>query len=66
MANTQVQFGYKPFVPTIVPTGGLRQRTIAYNASTMFRGGPVASDANGNIIRVSSQTASRAGILLGM
>ncbi len=68
MANTQVQFGFQPFGPAagVVPNEGLRRRTIAYNyASTIFRGDPVASDANGNIIRVSSQTAPLAGIFWG-
>jgi hypothetical protein len=68
MANTQVQFGFQPFGVTSgkAPNFGLRTRFIAYNyASTLFKGDPVASDANGQIIRVSSQTAPLAGIFFG-
>jgi hypothetical protein len=68
MANTQVQFGFSPFGITAgtVPNFGLRRRTLAYNyGSTLFRGDPVASDANGNVIRVSSQSAPVAGIFWG-
>ncbi len=68
MANVAVQFGFQPFgvAAGVNPTLGLRRRTIAYNyGSTIFRGDPVASDANGNVIRVSSQTAPLAGIFWG-
>lgn len=69
MANTQVQFGFQPYgiAAGVVPNFGHRRRTIAFNyGSTLFRGDPVASDANGNIIRVSSQTAPLAGIFWGV
>ncbi len=69
MANTQVQFGFQPFGISAgrTPNFGLRRRTLAYNyGSTLFRGDPVASDANGNIIRVSSQSAPLGGIFWGV
>lgn len=68
MANTQVQFGFQPYgsVAGVTPNFGLRRRTIAYNyATSLFRGDPVASDANGNVIAVSSQSAPVAGIFWG-
>lgn len=69
MANTQVQFGFQPFGTAggFAPNFAQRRRTLAYNyGSTLFRGDPVASDANGNVIRVSSQTAPVAGIFWGV
>ena len=68
MANTQVQFGFQPYGPAAgyVPNAGLRRRSIAYNYTTaLFKGDPVASDANGNIVAVSSQSAPLAGIFWG-
>lgn len=69
MANTQVQFGFQPYgiASARMPNFALRRRTMAYNyATSLFRGDPVASDANGNIIAVSSQTAPVAGIFWGV
>lgn len=68
MANTQVQFGFQPYGPAAgyVPNAGLRRRSIAYNYTTaLYKGDPVASDANGNIVAVSSQSAPLAGIFWG-
>lgn len=69
MANTAVQFGFTPYgiAAGRSPTFGLRRRSMAYNyGSTLFRGDPVASDANGNVIRVSSQSGVVSGIFWGV
>ena len=68
MANVAFQFGFQPYGVTgaRAPSFALRRRTIAYNYGTsLFRGDPVASDANGNIVIASSQTAPVAGIFWG-
>lgn len=68
MANTQQQFGFRPYgsVAGKVPNFGFRRRTIAFNyATALFRGDPVASNNAGNIIAVSSQSAPVAGIFWG-
>ena len=68
MANTQAQFGFVPYGYTSgkAPNMALRRRSMAYNyGSSIYYGDPVASDANGNIIKVSSQTAPIAGIFRG-
>ncbi len=69
MANTQAQFG---FMPAGVASGrvgnfSLTRRTIAYNQSSqMFRGDPIWSDSNGNIIPASAtQTNPISGIFWG-
>lgn len=69
MANTQVTFGFQPYGINAgrPPNFGLRRRSLAYNyGSTLFRGDPVASDANGNIVRVSSQSGVVSGIFWGV
>lgn len=68
MANVQQQFGFIPYGYTAgkAPNMALRRRSMAYNyGSSIYFGDPVASDANGNIIKVSSQTAPIAGIFRG-
>lgn len=68
MANTQSQFGFLPYgiMSGRSPTFGYRRRLIAWNyATALFKGDPVASDANGNIVAVSSQVAPIAGIFWG-
>jgi hypothetical protein len=68
MANTQSQFGFIPYGYTSGKQANfsLRRRSMAYNyGSSIYFGDPVASDANGNIIKVSSQTAPVAGIFRG-
>jgi len=68
LANVAFQFGFQPYGITgaRAPSFALRRRTLAYNYGTsLFRGDPVASDANGNIVIASSQTAPLAGIFWG-
>ncbi len=68
MANVQQQFGFVPYgyASGKAPNFSQHRRSIAYNyATSLYRGDPVASDANGNIIAVSSQTAPIAGIFWG-
>jgi hypothetical protein len=66
MANTDAPFGFRQFSGTgSAPTYEQIAVRIVYNATNIFFGDPVAPDANGYVVRASSNSVQIAGIFVG-
>jgi hypothetical protein len=66
MANTDAPFGFRQFSGTgSAPTYEQIAVRIVYNATNIFFGDPVAPDANGYVVRASSNSVQIAGIFIG-
>jgi hypothetical protein len=66
MANTDAPFGFRQYSGTgSAPTYEQIAVRIVYNATNIFFGDPVAPDANGYVVRASSNSVQIAGIFVG-
>jgi hypothetical protein len=66
MANTNAPFGFRQYSGNgSAPTYEQVEVQMAYNATATFFGDPVAPDANGQVVRASSNTVQVAGIFVG-
>jgi hypothetical protein len=66
MANTNAPFGFRQYSGNgSAPTYEQVEVQMAYNATATFFGDPVAPDANGQVVRASSNSVQVAGIFVG-
>jgi hypothetical protein len=66
MANTNAPFGFRQFSGTgSAPTYEQVPVRIAYNATNIFFGDPVAPDSNGFVVQASNNAVQVAGIFVG-
>lgn len=66
MANTNAPFGFRQYSGNgSAPTYEQVEVQMAYDATATFFGDPVAPDANGQVVRASSNSVQIAGIFVG-